>query len=138
ESRIPVWKSNWTLYSSGIKDSPNSSRCHYLVGIELKNVIAKEEPDSLKKIAIYHHSIEEFKKAIELYPQSFDAYRDMGRMYDEMNDTANAMLNYDMALQLNPHDAVAMNNKGTILFHRKQYGPAGDLFAEAIKWDPRY
>ena len=53
-------------------------------------------------------------------------------MYDELGDTANALANYNMALNL-VRDAQAMNNKGTILFNRKQYGPAGDLFADAEK-----
>ncbi len=136
--RIPVWKSNYALYLSGVEDSPNSSRCHYLVAIELKNVIAKDEPDSIKRIAIYNHSIEEFKRAVELYPASFDAYRDMGRTYDVMNDTASALKYYDMALSINSHDTKAMNNKATILFRRKNYAGAMDLLKEAIRWDPRY
>lgn len=136
--RIPVWKSNWSLYQSGVIDSPNSSRCHYLVGVELKNVIAKEEKDSVKQVELYKRSIAEFKKAIELHPGNFDAYRDMGRSYDALGDTSNALASYSMALSIFPRDTKAMNNKGTILFRRQQYAAAKDLFAEAIRWDPRY
>jgi tetratricopeptide (TPR) repeat protein len=136
--RLPVWRDNNTLYSSGVVDAPNSSRTHYLMGIELKNIIGQDEPDSLKRIAIYKHAIGEFKQAVALYPSSFDAYRDMGRAYDEIGDTADALRSYDMALKINPNDSKTLNNKSTLLFARRDYAAALELLKQAVYLDPRY
>ncbi len=136
--RQTVWKNNMTLYRSGTKDSPNSSRAHYFLGIGLKSISLKDETDSLKRKAIFAEMIREFRKSIELYPSNFDAYRDLGRAYDEMNDIENAIQSFDMALKCNPGDPLTLSNKGTIYFRQNKFQEAMDLFQRAVQANPRY
>ncbi len=137
-TRNPVWYDNMSLYLSGIVDGPNSTRNHYLYGIELKNRDAKNEKDSVKKDAIYKHAIAELKIATQLYPQNFDAYRDMAVIYHKMRDTVAAYANYDSALKYNRADDKTFNNRGVIFFEGGQYQRALDDFQNAVRWNPRY
>lgn len=137
-TRNPVWHDNMSLYLSGIEDAPNSTRNHYLYGIELKNRDAKNETDSVKRIAIYHHAIEELKTATKIYPSNFDAYRDMAVIYHKMGDTVSAYSNYDSALKYNRADDKTYNNRGVIYFEAGQYQKAMDDFQNAVRWNPRY
>jgi tetratricopeptide (TPR) repeat protein len=137
-TRNPIWHDNMSLYLSGIEDAPNSTRNHYLYGIELKNRDAKNEKDSTKVVAIYHHAIEELKTATKIYPQNFDAYRDMAVIYHKMHDTVAAYSNYDSALKYNRADDKTYNNRGVIFFEAGQYQRALDDFTNAVRWNPRY
>ncbi len=151
-TRNPIWYDNMSLYLSGIEDSPNSTRNHYLYGIELKNRDAKNEKDSVKRVAIYKHAISELQKAVDLYPQNFDAYRDMAVIYHKMNDTLSAYRNYDSALKYNRGDDKTFNNRGVIFFETgtaetakgmkeeasAHYRRALDDFKMAVTWNPRY
>jgi tetratricopeptide (TPR) repeat protein len=165
-TREKVWKNDMELYKSGVEDSPNSSRCQYLLGIEIRNKVLKVEEDSLKmktemlkaendpakrmllqnqitnqetKNTALHKQIEyQFKKAIELCPYNFDAYRDLGRNYNEQTDTARALENYDMALKYNPYESLTLNNKAVIYFTQNKFSEAMELFKLAVRANPRY
>ncbi len=137
-TRNPIWYDNMSLYLSGVADAPNSTRNHYLYGIELKNRDAKNEKDPVKRDSIYMHSIRELKVAVSLYPRNFDAYRDMAVTYHKMGDTINAFSNYDSALKYNPSDDKTFNNRGVIFFETQKYQQAMADFQSAVKWNPRY
>jgi tetratricopeptide (TPR) repeat protein len=137
-TREKVWENDMELYKSGVEDSPNSSRCQYLLGIEIRNKTLKEETDSTKREALRVRIANQFRKAIELCPYSFDAYRDLGRTFDEKGDTVHALENYDLALKYNPYESLTLNNKAVIYFHQNKYSEAMELFKLAVRSNPRY
>jgi len=153
-TRETVWENDMELYKSGVEDSPNSSRCQYLLGIEIRNKILKPLKDSVDqamlekqavdpartaKVKMLHDQVAvQFRKAVELCPYNFDAYRDLGRNYDEQGDTMRAIENYDMALHYNPYESLTLNNKAVIFFHMNKYGEALEMFKLAVRSNPRY
>jgi tetratricopeptide (TPR) repeat protein len=137
-SREKVWENDMELYKSGVEDSPNSSRCQYLLGIEIRNKTLKEEKDSTKRVVLYAQIEQQFKKAVELCPVNFDAYRDLGRNYMEQGDTMKALENYDLALKYNPYESLTLNNKAVIYFQAGRYGEAMEMFKTAVRSNPKY
>ncbi len=137
-TREKVWENDMELYKSGVQDSPNSSRCQYLLGIEIRNKTLKAEKDSAKREILRVQIADQFRKAVELCPYNFDAYRDLGRTYDEKGDTLHAIENYDMALKYNPYESLTLNNKAVILFHQMKYNEAMEMFKLAVRSNPRY
>jgi tetratricopeptide (TPR) repeat protein len=137
-SREKVWQNDMELYKSGVVDSPNSSRCQYLLGIEIRNKILKLEKDSVKRVLLHKQIENQYKKAIELCPFNFDAYRDLGRNYDEQGDTLSAINNYDLALKYNPYESLTLNNKAVIFFHMNKFSEAMEMFKLAVRSNPRY
>jgi len=136
--RNPVWKNNRTLYESGVYDAPGDALNHHRFANQLLSVDAAAEKDSLKRDAIYNRSIDELNKAIAIVPENFNAYTDMGALYENKNDMAGALKCYDLALKYNPNSIRTLSNKGVVLAKIGRYGEALEIFRQAINIDSTY
>lgn len=61
-----------------------------------------------------------------------------GNAYDDQNDYAHAIADYNQAIRINPQDATAFFNRGLSLSHRNDYTNAIDDYSEAIRLNPQY
>lgn len=137
-SRNPVWKDNYTLYSTDVKLSPKSARTHYYLG----NYINKEEfiegKSQREKDSIIREGISELKKSVEIYPAFTDAWNQLGVIYDRLNKPDSAIINYQIALKYNPSDPTVHNNIGTVFFKHANYTEAMKAFEKATQLNPNY
>lgn len=69
------------------------------------HLIMTEQLDS----AIYY-----FEKSVELDPNYFQAYNNMGLAYEKLGDFENARLNYTKAIEINPDFQLAKDNLNTL------------------------
>lgn len=134
----PVWKNNYTLYSDGVKNSPNSTRTHYYLGNYLVKPEVWEGKSNKVRDSILYKGIGSLKKSIEIYPYFADAFTQMGVAYYKMNKLDSAMICYQGALKLNPGYATIHNNIGTVYFSTGNYPEALKAFLKATQQDPRY
>ncbi len=139
-SQNPVWKNNMTLYESGVKVSPNSTRTQYYLG----NAITKPEymeqfkGDSVQIKKAMNEGIAYLKRAVEIYPGFTDPLTQLGVAYYKMKDYNNAYKYYEQALKQSPGVATIHNNMGTLMFETGQYENALKAFEKAIQLDPFY
>lgn len=84
---------------------------------------------SYLRLAKYDEATEEFKKSLEIAPDSakYDHYVQLGRVYRRKGDIENAKKHYEKALELSPTSTSAMNGLGRI------YLKLGD-YQQAIYW----
>ncbi len=61
----------------------------------------------------------------------------IGVAYHHLFAMNEAMKAYQMALQLDPHNADALNNIGAVYHNRKDYGAAAKYYKRALKYAPR-
>ncbi len=67
------------------------------------------------------------------------AYFQLGWLYDvPLKDSAKALENYNQAIQRNPNDAQAHNNRGSVYSEQENYAAALADFNQAIKLNPNY
>jgi len=89
--------------------------------------------DSLMAHQRYQAAIEQYKKAPR---DSVDAWNKMGVAYQIMFNNGEASRCYQMALKIDPKNAVAMNNMGSIYLSQKEYATAEKVYRKAVKLDP--
>src|SRR2546421_11900616 len=82
-------------------------------------------------------AIKEFKKAIELDPESAHAHDNLATVYGEKKLYRQALREYLTALELEPDSATAHYNLACFLATHGQE-MAGDEYKEAIELDPEY
>lgn len=85
----------------------------------------------------YNDAINELTKAVELDPQSAEAYRQRGIAYRRSRRTGSAIADYTRAIELQPEWAEAYRNRGRAFKDNKEYGKAIADFTRAIELDPR-
>ena len=77
--------------------------------------------------------------ALRWDPKNIHAYILMGNIYAKhRDDIVTAMKYFDRALDINPDDAVAMDNMGVVLMKQGQPDKAEQYFEKAYRTDPDY
>lgn len=86
----------------------------------------------------HEDAIKYYSYAIQLNPQFFRAYINIGDSYNKIGDNKNAIKNYTYALQINPHDAIAFYNRGNIYLDMKNYEAAIIDYKFFILLEPQF
>jgi tetratricopeptide (TPR) repeat protein len=101
---------------------------------EVERLISLAETKFNKKD--YQGAMQDANKAIELDPNSSQAYLNRGRAYLGLNDYQKAMEANNQAIKLNPNDDRAYNNRGTSKYKLGDNKGAIADFNQAIKLNP--
>lgn len=137
-ARNPVWKSNETLYNSGLISAPNSARVHYYVGLyKVKPEFLETLPEN-QRDAEFNDGVTHLKKSTELYAFFTDAWTQLGIASYRAKNYPEALKYYDQAVSLNPYDPVVLNNSGSVYFDMQNYNEALKRYQQAVKYKPDY
>jgi Tfp pilus assembly protein PilF len=129
--RIPVWKDNLVLYTSAVKDAPNSARTHAAYAAQIRVLSYDTTLSAEMKNNYLNQTIAEYNKSIEIDPKGFQGYKWLANVYWQKGDTAKAWELNEIALS-HYHDADALNLKGVIYFSKRQYREAMDMFQQSV------
>jgi Tfp pilus assembly protein PilF len=117
-----------TKFNEVLAKVPNCAECYYNIGVAQTRLQKPAEAEAA------------FKKAIELKPDSADAYTGLANLY-------NAQKKFDLAAEASANaakfqtaagggGAEASYNQGVILFNAGKFAEAKALFESAVKADP--
>lgn len=121
--RNPVWKDNYTLFTTDIKYSPNSAKLRNAVGGELvTQSLAVQDPS--RKQAMLSQAIEHLQQALRIHPNYKNAYLLLGNAYNYLQEYEKSIEAYEKALALDPDYADARRNLGIT------YKDAGKFYGE--------
>lgn len=84
----------------------------------------------------YENAIQEYKRAIELSPQSFEAYIGLGIVYFHTNDLKKSIEYLDAAVKINPKNYSAFYMLGKIAMLKDKYDIAIAFYEQSIKLNP--
>lgn len=135
--RAGEWKDQHTLFGKDIKRAPNSAHLRYYWGLAIRDK-ALEEKDVNKLKALTMSAIEQFDKAIAIYPSYPDCYEQLGLAWYRVNNGEKALENYNKAIALNNTKAVTFSNIGIIYFEQGNYPKALELYSKALSLDSNY
>jgi tetratricopeptide (TPR) repeat protein len=132
--RVPDWSSNMSLFETGVKASPLSSKANQAYATELENRAreartADEHKEFTQKAIVY------FKKSIDILPTNADACLKLGQIYDMENQKDSAIYFYQQSVRSKPAYYMAWGNLGTIYAARQQFDMALDFFRQAYRAD---
>ena len=123
--RSKVWENDDTLWTDVIKHYPNN---YFALG-NLGDYWFYQG-DNTKALAYYN-------KTIELEERYFMAYNNRGLIYQTIGDTAQAILDFNKAIQLKKYPK-AYINKGVLLFQQGNNRGAIQAFKKGIELDGNY
>lgn len=81
-------------------------------------------------------AIENMRKAIQIFPEYFDAHLQLGNMFLKQEQLTEAIAELDLARQINPNDERAYQSFGLLLLKQRNYAVAVAIFAEAARLNP--
>jgi tetratricopeptide (TPR) repeat protein/TolB-like protein len=81
---------------------------------------------------------EAFRKALELQPQDWRGYRELGLMYYEQSKFEDAIEQFKRVIALTPDNPGAYNNLGAFYGRAKNYAKAEEMLAKSLQLDPRW
>jgi tetratricopeptide (TPR) repeat protein len=115
---------------SSMQTAVEQDQLYYSAYMELGILCAAKK----NKLAVQY-----YKNAIRIQPKSIEAWYDLGKCYQDMQDWNNALATYTTLLQIDKTNKYAHYNIGVInLMAEKKYDEAINHFSEAIKLEPKY
>ena len=81
-------------------------------------------------------AMDEYSKAIEIYPENAGAYYNRGYIYNDLGQHEKAIEDYDKAIELEPNLVKAYNNRGYVYNDLGQYEKAIKDYDKAIELEP--
>ena len=97
-SRNIDWKNNISIYASDVKASDNSAKAHSSWGTTiLMNIYPKENNPVMQKVLL-DSAINEFNKAISIYPNMDKDYLELALAYQYKGDSIDAIKNYEKTM----------------------------------------
>ena len=157
--RNKVWINQTALWEDCVKKSPNDSRVNnnlggaYLIEGKYERAIPylkkAVESDPENPFALYNYGFalqrmdniggaEKFyKKTIALEPSFYKAYNELGQLYDNKGDEAQALRYLQKSLKINTtRNFSAFNCIGAVYAKKKDYGNAIEYFKKALAIKP--
>ncbi|MFP4471788.1 MAG: tetratricopeptide repeat protein, partial [Bacteroidales bacterium] len=131
-ARNPVWKDNYTLFSTDIRNGGNSAllRKHY--GSELINRAVVTEDKALSD-SLMQLGIAEVQKSLEINPRFSEAHFKLGYAYYQLRDFDRALEYYKHA---NQNNSTTVSNMALAYYMTGEYGEALRMLKRALQLDP--
>ena len=107
--RNPVWKNDFTLFTTDVKTSHNSAKANNAAGGALQAEARNEKNEEKKKMMLRQSTVY-LKKAIELHPNYKNAYLLLGNSYFYLENYKSAISVYEGALRIDPQYQDALKN----------------------------
>jgi tetratricopeptide (TPR) repeat protein len=108
-ARNPVWKDNFTLFTTDIQTSPNSAKLRNAVAGSLVDR-SREEKDSLVQVRLLREAVGHAQRATELHPFYANAFLIKGNAHFYLKEYDQAIAAYRKALDVSPGYKEALEN----------------------------
>lgn len=127
-SRNRVWMDDFTLFTTDVKVSANSTKCNTSAGGKLLEK-ADSNDNEIQKNKYITQSVKYLTKALEIYPKNLNALILLGNAKIKQKEYAASRNCYAACLAYNPKHNHALNN----LLHLAQYTYDKDVYDESAK-----
>jgi tetratricopeptide (TPR) repeat protein len=120
------YRSVLTIYSDGVRKTPQNSRAHYNLGTAMfaKGFVAD--------------AITQYEQALRLRPDFTEAFNNLGLSLASKGRFFEAITYYEQALKLKPDSPDALNNLGFALASTGRVAEAIEKYEEALKLRPDF
>jgi len=136
-SRIPDWKDNVSLFTSGLTTQPNSARVHFAVASEYRSK-GENEGNPVVREQFLNTAVKEYQEGIKIWDKDPEVFFNLGIAYMAMGQKDKALEAYNKSLEIRPSYGGARNNLGVYYFNAHDYGKALECFKGVVKYDSLY
>ena len=153
------WADSYSLWSNVARVRPGYWAGHYNAGLALLDAkrldeaqpmleraasLNKNEPNILAALGRSYdlqgraaQAVTSFKRALEIDPEMFQSYNDLGAVYFKNKDYRLAEMNFEAALRLRPDTPISRFNLGLCYAREERYSDASRELERAIQLMPR-
>jgi len=153
------WADSYALWSNVARVRPGYWAGHYNAGLALLDAKRLDEAQSMiEKAAALNNNepnilaalgrsydlqgqtaqaVTSFKRALEIDPEMFQSYNDLGSVYFKNKDYRLAEMNFSAALRLRPDTPIARFNLGLCYARQERYSDATRELERVIQLMPR-
>ncbi len=125
-SRLPVWKSDLTLWSDVLEKYPKDSFAHYNLGFTW------EQKGELAKAMLY------YEKALEYDSFLAPAHHNLAKLWAQKGEISKALYHYELALKIDPKYTNAYINLGNLFTRQGQMEQARSYYKQALALEPNH
>lgn len=134
-TRNSAWKSDDTLYETGIISAPNSSRTQSFYGVtHYRKALA--ETNANKKKELLNTAVKYLKMSTETYPGFTETYHHLALVYEAQNNNPLAIEAYKTAISTNTEYFPGMTNLGVLFYKLKNYNQAENYLKQSLLLAP--
>ncbi len=137
-SRNPVWKNDFTLFTSDVKVSVNSAKCNVSAGGVLIEY-SQKEADPVKKETYLNQAVKYLGHGLEIHPRYVAGWVLYGNAFLYLDKFNEALSCYENALNIAPTNNDALNNMAhlaQLLNSRKYYDFSISTFHKLATYAP--
>jgi len=109
--RNPVWKNNYSLFTTDIQHSPNSAKLRNAVGGELiTESVQAEDLTEPQRTKMRQEAVGHLLEAIKIHPNYKNSYLLLGNAYNYLKSYDQSIQNYQKALSIDENYSEANTN----------------------------
>ena len=131
----PIWQNDNTLFETGIRTAPNSSRAQSFYGV-MHYRKSQTTQNTSEKNQLLETAVEYLNKSINTYPNFTETYQHLALAYEAQNKQQLAIDTYKKGISTNPKYFPAMTNIGVLSFKMKNYPQAENYLKQALIFAP--
>lgn len=125
-----------TLFSHDIKHLPNSAKAHELLASEYYAACKKAENRAQAR-EFADSAIAHYKRALEIYPEYFSVYNNLGSLYyNLLGDAITPIPYFEKAIQLDTNYVAAYQNLATCYLAKRDTIKSLNVLQKALAKDP--
>lgn len=129
------WKNHLTLMRHDIDYLDKSAQAHNLLALNLMKYSFEKEYQN-KSQAMREEALLHFKKAVEIYPDFFNAWYDLGRVYMLFNDLDKAYPCFEKVRSMDSSFVLSTVNMALIADAKGNTKLAENLYKEVLRINP--
>lgn len=122
--RCQVWKNTLALWTDVLKNYPRAETAYLNRGNEFK---------AQKR---FNEAIADYRAALLIRPDDFEAFNNLGIVYNMLNERSKAEGYFKKAISLNPNYAKAWHNLGICFENESKLDEAHEAYIKALRLDP--
>jgi len=130
--RNSEWKDSITLYESDVRKAPSNARLYFFLGNEL---LINGMTNTADGVFMVNRSLENFRKAVEIYPGYLDANKMMAKGFFSLSKLDSAEIYLNKVITLRHSDTEALNNLNVIYFTAQKYTQAIKMCKKILATD---
>ena len=134
-ARTPIWKNNFTLFTSGIETSPNSARTNESLATEYR-IKAELATNAQDKFNFCKSARQYSLRSVEILPTFTEAYYNLAVIAIAQSDTSEAINWYKKTLNINPKYKNAIHSVAVIYMFKGQLDSALTYLNDVRKYYP--
>lgn len=136
-NRNKDWKSNESLFISGVEATPNNARAQSALA-SVYRMRGEKSRNEIERFELLTEAAMLYEKSLALYQENSNAWYNLGVTFMGLEHQGSAKVSFEKALIYSPNHLNALNNLGVIYFRSAELEEAREYFTRCLDVNPNF